>query len=445
MSHSNIWLKRSQTAHLSDASEYIALYWSEYTPWIRLSTGNLTIELAPPEAFHTALVIHSNRFPTSSTSLLTPLPTFEIIDSISLVDYHYLCSWHLGPLCLLTVQTNMVIQLGSIRHTAGAEYESSLEIALSANLKVVDSGWLTGDPNIQDCWNLCIQFRSSYMHSNPRSQDNVRRRNLNSREWLDSEYRRYVYSDDVHSQGWLAQACHIFNSLDIKSNLEDYVLVNGIRSCLHLLGPIVDLPPGYLFLCPLAEFETDITGCFAIPDCTAYWSIDPSGAERLSAEQAKTLGLPNIDSWMEVKRRYWDSSDYDGICQFHEAKGFDPHSQDVAIELGYPLFQVSCQQDEPLAHLREVNTDEDRSKCEGMSVGKDHESISTNAEDPLDAEITSNFNSEMNESLAVVQDAEIVKGRTSGDLDGDIQVHEEASVLLSDRLEEEEVFAMLYC
>ncbi|KAF8214578.1 hypothetical protein K438DRAFT_1562395, partial [Mycena galopus ATCC 62051] len=116
--------------------------------------------------------------------------------------------------------------------------------------------------------------------------------------------------------------------------------MNGIRSCLHLLGPIENLPPGYLFLCPLAELETDIAGCFAIPDCTAYWSIDPSGAERLSVEEARTLGLPEIHSWMEVWGNCWDSSAYDGICQFHKCKGFHPYSQDVAIELGYPLFQV---------------------------------------------------------------------------------------------------------
>jgi hypothetical protein len=34
--------------------------------------------------------------------------------------------------------------------------------------------------------------------------------------------RRRVRSDNVCSEGWLAQACHIFNSLDIKYNLDDY-------------------------------------------------------------------------------------------------------------------------------------------------------------------------------------------------------------------------------
>lgn len=48
-----------------------------------------------------------------------------------------------------------------------------------------------------------------------------------------------------------------------------------------------------------------------------------------------------------------------GIRQFHEAKGFDLNSQDVAIELGYPLFQVSCTRDDLLAY----------GECRYLSVG----------------------------------------------------------------------------
>ncbi|KAF8214466.1 hypothetical protein K438DRAFT_880481 [Mycena galopus ATCC 62051] len=331
----------------------------------------------------------------------------------------------------------MPIQLGSIRHIASTEYENSLEIAFSANLEVIDRGWSTEDQNIQDLWKLITPDEGTSILENGWICVNS--------ACVAEEYSLWLYSDEVCSQGWLAQACHIFNSLDIKSNLEDYGFVSGIKSCLHLLGPIENLPPGYLFLCPLAGFETDLPGFFATPGCTAYWSVDPSGAERLSVEEARTLGLPDINSWMEVSVKYWDRSDYDGICQFHEAKGFDPYSQDVAIELGYPLFQVSCQWDDLFAHLGEVNTEEDYSESDGMFVSEDHESITTNAEDVLDVEISSNFNSEMSESLAVIEDVEIVKGRISGDLDGDNQVHEEANVLVSDLLEEEEVFAMLYC
>ncbi|KAF8214525.1 hypothetical protein K438DRAFT_881148 [Mycena galopus ATCC 62051] len=250
---------------------------------------------------------------------------FEMISSISLVNYHYICSWHLGWAGQLTVLKNMPIQLGSIRHIPGAEYESSLEIVLLANFKVIDSGWSTEDPNTQDYWNLITYNEGTSILENGWIRVNS--------ACVVEEYRRHISLDNVYSQGWLAQACHIFNSLNIKSNFEDYVLVNTIWSCLRLLGPIENLPPSYLFLCPLAMFETDLPGCFTIPDCTAYWSVDPSGAERLSTEEARTLGLPEIHSWMEVWGKYWDSSDYDGIWQFHEAKGFDPYSQDVAIEL----------------------------------------------------------------------------------------------------------------
>jgi hypothetical protein len=60
--------------------------------------------------------------------------------------------------------------------------------------------------------------------------------------------------------------------------------------------------------------------------------------ERLSAEEVRNFGFPDINLKMSVTGLLWDSSVYDGIRQFHEAKGFNPFSQDVSIELGYPLF-----------------------------------------------------------------------------------------------------------
>ncbi|KAJ7315595.1 hypothetical protein DFH08DRAFT_1039801, partial [Mycena albidolilacea] len=96
-------------------------------------------------------------------------------------------------------------------------------------------------------------------------------------------------------------------------------------------------PPGYLFLCPLTEIQTELPG---LPACTAYWSRDPSGAECLSAEEAKDEGFPDIDCCMWAVGGSWDAGVYTGIRQFHEAKGFDPYSQEVATELGCPLYQV---------------------------------------------------------------------------------------------------------
>ncbi|KAJ7205504.1 hypothetical protein GGX14DRAFT_397649 [Mycena pura] len=39
--------------------------------------------------------------------------------------------------------------------------------------------------------------------------------------------------------------------------------------------------------------------------------------------------------------RSWYCSAYDGLREFHQAKGFDPDSQDVAQHPGYPLYEVT--------------------------------------------------------------------------------------------------------
>jgi hypothetical protein len=130
------------------------------------------------------------------------------------------------------------------------------------------------------------------------------------------------------------------------------VLVDGIAYQLYLFGPTYSLPSGYLFLCPLAELQAEDPICFRIPECIAYWSLDPSGVDRLSGEGAEDLGFPAIQVEMYAHVQSWDAGVYDGIHQFHEAKGFDSSSQEVAIELGCPLLQVSCDQEVLLAYSK---------------------------------------------------------------------------------------------
>ncbi|KAJ6532617.1 hypothetical protein B0H19DRAFT_1039732 [Mycena capillaripes] len=192
---------------------------------------------------------------------------------------------------------------------------------------------------------------------------------------------------------WLAQANHIFNSLGIRSGFDDYnisnhfaAFVDGIHCGLRLLGPIDNLPPGYFFLCPLAEIQTELPGHFRISACPAYWSRDPSGAERLSAEEARNEGFPDIEFCMWGWGRTWDDGVYTGVRQFHQARGFDPYSQEVAIELGYPLYQVSCEQEDLFAHLQEGDMDDDFSDSDGMA-GSDDSSESGDEHDELTNEL----------------------------------------------------------
>jgi hypothetical protein len=74
----------------------------------------------------------------------------------------------------------------------------------------------------------------------------------------------------------------------------------------------------------------------------------------LGLQEARNLGLPDMEFRMEVLGTVWDASVYTGICEFHEAKGFDPCSQEVAISLGWPLFELSCNRDDLSAHRKHV-------------------------------------------------------------------------------------------
>ncbi|KAJ6526102.1 hypothetical protein B0H19DRAFT_1275952 [Mycena capillaripes] len=53
----------------------------------------------------------------------------------------------------------------------------------------------------------------------------------------------------------------------------------------------------------------------------------------------------------EIWTKFWDSSVYAGLRQFHRGKGFEPDSQDVAQNLGYPLYELSDQINPSFAHV----------------------------------------------------------------------------------------------
>jgi hypothetical protein len=113
-------------------------------------------------------------------------------------------------------------------------------------------------------------------------------------------------------------------------------------------------PPGYLFVCPAKDLQIGPSS-FRLPDCPAYWSLDPSGAERLSTEEAAELGFPSIELTTTIWSRSWDTNVYAALRQFHQGKGFDPDSQDVARHLGYPLYQLPSAVDALFAHGKSSN------------------------------------------------------------------------------------------
>jgi hypothetical protein len=127
------------------------------------------------------------------------------------------------------------------------------------------------------------------------------------------------------------------------------VLVNGMSFAVQISGTTEDPPDGFLFLCPGNDFQ-DRPSSFRWPLCHAYWSFDPSGAERLNAEEATQHGFPYIRLITTIDTWYWDASVYAGLRQFHQANGFDPDNQNVARHLRNQLYQLSSETDPPFAH-----------------------------------------------------------------------------------------------
>ncbi|KAJ7168845.1 hypothetical protein C8R46DRAFT_1350344 [Mycena filopes] len=189
-------------------------------------------------------------------------------------------------------------------------------------------------------------------------------------ESFNTSITRHIQSWNCHS--WLTQANYIFSSLHIESDLENYVLVDDIYFTVTVPNPTGACPDGYLFLCSKEHFR--VGASFKWPDVPAYWSLDPSGVERLSMEEAARLGFPRLELITKIYGMSWDTSLYAGLRQFHQAKGFNPESQDVARHLGLPLFRLSTEEDPPFAHVGDYGEeDEDWGENELSSDWPDSE------------------------------------------------------------------------
>jgi hypothetical protein len=71
-----------------------------------------------------------------------------------------------------------------------------------------------------------------------------------------------------------------------------------------------------------------------------YWSFDPEGEDALPLESLDELLLPHVDFTAQIWCDRWTQEVYSSIADCQRAKGFDPSTQDVAIELGYPLVDM---------------------------------------------------------------------------------------------------------
>jgi hypothetical protein len=67
-------------------------------------------------------------------------------------------------------------------------------------------------------------------------------------------------------------------------------------------------------------------------------------------EDATALGFPSVSLSTGLDGWSWDASVYAGLRRLHQAKGFDPDTQNVARHLGEPLYHLAAETDVPFAH-----------------------------------------------------------------------------------------------
>ncbi|KAF7328500.1 hypothetical protein MVEN_02537000 [Mycena venus] len=236
---------------------------NECTFWIRHSTGRLCVDPSPSEIY--AILDEDSaeiEVPETIVSMSAPDMEAMVIRSLTLEGYHNICWLNLSELHrFTTVSLSTIVNIGAV---ISNQHKGHIEIAscLDATARVHRWGFKGGAGGITaEGWTR-----------------------LKSGDVLNSTI-QITGSDQKGAMAltWLCQSNHIFSRLRITSNLEAYVLVEEVDFELKISATTEDSPEGFLFLCPVTDFRM-AQSLFRWPDCPAYWSLDPMGAERLSTE-----------------------------------------------------------------------------------------------------------------------------------------------------------------
>ncbi|KAJ6540643.1 hypothetical protein B0H19DRAFT_332802 [Mycena capillaripes] len=242
--------------------------------------------------------------------------------SLSLEEYHIICAQPpLSAFWLVSISDASSVRPESIiNRRTGAPVELAFLADCECEIKGPNSGWGVDAMIVQSGW-IRISFLS------PDRPEILR---------------QTIYISRPTHREWLSQANSVFSRLGITSNFDDYVSVDQVHYIYDLLiSETTPLPStGFLYLPPHTDLLSDSGTEFGHPECPCYWSLELSGTKRLTTEEATELGFPVVKSRLEAEGSCWDASIYKAIREFHQAKGFDADSQDVARHLEYPLFHL---------------------------------------------------------------------------------------------------------
>jgi hypothetical protein len=123
----------------------------------------------------------------------------------------------------------------------------------------------------------------------------------------------------------------------------------------HLLREEGTLQEAHIFVPPIGVKHLGArTGLDFSESDRVYWSLDPTGNNRMTQDECDSLGLPRLQFKFFSTARFWHEYHYEAIREFFEAKGFDPHSQDVTRLLGLPLAELEPKAPTGSLHMMQI-------------------------------------------------------------------------------------------
>ncbi|KAF7377034.1 hypothetical protein MSAN_00121500 [Mycena sanguinolenta] len=293
-----------------------AFYSSDCTNWIRRSTGRLCAELTPANHY-LWLDVLSPESPVlpGEYSLNAGADITKFIDSLTLEQYHGICATNLVHHRWIPLSADITVNLRAVFCYSSDPLEDSDEIAFLPSR----------DPILYD-WSISGGGTGEVMPNG----------------WTRDVFSNTLSIGTPISGGpdlvtWLSQANHIFRRLHIVSNFEDYGLTAFEFSWTALTFTFMFRKPQETL--PRASYS------YVHDKTSAPARSQTVGQLAPHIEEATALGYPSFKLTTRAWGYSWDTSVYDGLRQFHEAKGFDPYSQDVARHLGYLFFRLFSESD----------------------------------------------------------------------------------------------------
>uniref|UniRef100_A0A0W0FBX3 Uncharacterized protein n=1 Tax=Moniliophthora roreri TaxID=221103 RepID=A0A0W0FBX3_MONRR len=210
--------------------------------------------------------------------------------------------------------------------------------------------------------------------------------------WL--KYELFHGSEQLDTESaWLAQAHSIFSQLGIhEDEREEYSITTGFRLSLEHVeahtywGETTNIafhkptkPTLYLFIRPIPRLSDDETAWRSWADNTYFWSLVPSGHDKMSESTRVSLGLSSYKTQIDIRRRSWSFETYGVLERFQHFKRFDSKTTDYARSLSYPLMQVVGDEH----RFQELNDDYSMSEDE-ESMAVDEESMAVDHDPPCD-------------------------------------------------------------